>query len=101
MVSRKPTTSLWDEGMWKKMSQESSKIPTTLEEALRAGYLDEGGDDSTSFCGGILGHEFIQGTFLLTNEHLRLPELLLPWRARLEFGKPYVKEQPTEKTKSK
>jgi hypothetical protein len=90
------TPSLWNESEWNKMQQNSAKIPETLEKALLAGYLDEGGDDSVTFCGGLLGHEFIEGTFLLKNDNSDLPDLLLPYRARLEFGKPQTKDDKSK-----
>jgi len=62
------------------------------------GYaLDADQHDSRS-CGGILGEEFVEGSFVLRKEWIEGPDLMLPYRCRLEFGKPYVKGQSEEKT---
>ena len=85
--------SLWNETRWQEMRKESSKIPETLEEALALGY-GMGEQFEYQQCGGVLNHEFIEGYLELVSEFDSngLPSLRLPFRARLEFGKPYVEE---------
>jgi hypothetical protein len=93
--------SLWNETRWQEMRKESSKIPETLEEALALGYA-LGTEFNYQQCGGVLNHEFMEGYFELVSEFDAndLPMIRLPFRARLEFGKPYVKEQSTGKKES-
>jgi hypothetical protein len=90
--------SLLDEAKWETMRGASAKIPATLQEALLMGYALDADRQESRSCGGILGEEFVEGSFVLRREWIEGPDLVLPYRGRLEFGKPYVKEQSAEKT---
>jgi hypothetical protein len=93
--------SLWDEADWEKMCGASAKIPASLQEALLLGYALDADQEESRNSGALLGEEFVEGSFVLRREYLKGPDLVLPYRARLEFGKPYVKEQSAGKTESK
>ena len=90
--------SLWNEAEGEKMRGASSKIPATLQEALLMGYALDADQHESRNSGGLLGEEFVEGSFVLRKEWIVGPDVVLPYRARLEFGKPYVKEQSEEKT---
>jgi hypothetical protein len=93
--------SLWNEAEWEQMEQASNKIPTTLEEALAAGHICDLDQEERSSCGGILGEEFVEGSFVLRTEGSNAPDLLLPYRARLEFGRIHLKEDSQQEGESK
>lgn len=93
--------SLWNEAEWEKVRGASAKIPATLQEALLMGYALDANQEESRNSGGLLGEEFVEGSFVLRTEYRNTPDLVLPYRARLEFGKPYVKEHPAVETESK
>jgi hypothetical protein len=84
--------SLWNEAEWEKMSGASEKVPATLQEALLMGYAFDANQEDRTNCGGILGEEFIEGSFVLRKEFCNGPDLVLPYRARLEFGNIRLKD---------
>lgn len=90
--------SLWEAKFWKEMREKSGTVPQTVEEALLLGYcLGEGFQYNA--CGGLLNHEYEDGYFEMTSPYDRngLPPLRLPFRAHLEFGKPFIPTDDSEK----
>ena len=95
------TASLWNEAEWEKMRGASTKIPVTLQEALLMGYALDADQEDSRNSGGLLGEEFVEGSFVLRREWFNGPDLLLPYRAHLEFGTPRVKEKARQEGESK
>jgi hypothetical protein len=93
--------SLWNEAEWEKMRGASSKIPATLQEALLMGYALDADQHESRNSGGLLGEEFVEGSFVLRKEWIEGPDLVLPYRARLEFGQPRLKEELQQQGESK
>jgi hypothetical protein len=93
--------SLWDEVEWERMRQASAEIPATLQEALLMGYALNAGENWSRNCGGILSEEFVEGSFMLRREHADGPDLVLPYRARLEFGRVHLREKSEQEGESK
>jgi hypothetical protein len=93
--------SLWNEAEWEKMRGAGAKIPATLQEALLMGYALDADQEESRSSGGLLGEEFVEGSFVLRKEWVDGPDLVLPYRARLEFGQPRVKEEPQQRGESK
>jgi hypothetical protein len=93
--------SLWNEAEWKKMRGAGAKIPATLQEALLMGYALDADQEESRSSGGLLGEEFVEGSFVLRKEWVDGPDLVLPYRARLEFGQPRVKKEPQQQGESK
>jgi hypothetical protein len=93
--------SLWNEAEWEKMRGASAKIPSTLQDALLMGYALDADQHESSHRGGILSEEFVEGYFVLSRESVKGPDLVLPYRARLEFGQPRLKEESQQQGESK
>ena len=93
--------SLWDEAKWGEMREASAKIPATLQEALLMGYALNADQQESGNRGGILGEEFVEGSFVLRREWFGGPDLVLPYRARLEFGRVHLRQKPEQKGESK
>jgi hypothetical protein len=93
--------SLWNEAEWKHMQEARNKVPTTLQEALLAGYLFDADKEERCNAGGILGEEFLEGSFILRTEYRKAPDLVLPYRARLEFGRVHLREKSEQEGESK
>lgn len=93
--------SLWNEAEWEKMRGAGAEIPATLQEALLMGYALDADQEESRSSGGLLGEEFVEGSFVLRKEWVDGPDLVLPYRARLEFGQPRLKEAPQQQGESK
>lgn len=66
-----------------------------------AGYICDGDQEERSNRGGILGEEFLEGSFVLKTLYRNAPDLVLPYRARLEFGEIRLKENSQQEGESK